>query len=434
MGTWKLPLRSVSAALVFLLADLTANAQLFYNNGADVAVTGGGVLYIDGATENAFGLLSNAGETTIVGYFRNGSLATGGSAAGVYKVFGDWENNSQFTADQSNVILYGNNQLITGTQVTTFHDLSLLTSGAVKTQTIDANVNNILHLNDCELATTDYKMEVTDPASAAITRHNGFVSSTGPGRLVRATNSLNTYLFPTGWNDHSKIYYRPVEISPTVADPQSFKVRMAFGDATLEGYDVQVTAKDVIGVNTKFFHLIKQVGGTTPSALSIYYDEQKDGIWGSIGRWQTVPEWEDLTQTDLTTAYPLSHRTKMGWTDNGQEPHALINVQNNEQLYNFPNVFNPNSNDPYNASFHIINQLDKVILLNLKIFDRWGEVVFDSDRDGTTCPFDGSNTYCWNGFYRNKLQPMGNYVYMGSVKIKSTGEIRQASGNLALLW
>src|SRR5437763_324508 len=100
-----------------LFGSLYSQAQLFYNNGADVAVTGGGVLYIDGATENAAGLFSNAGTTTIVGYFRNGSTATGGNSTGIYKVFGDWENNSLFTADESNVILNGNAQQITGSQV-----------------------------------------------------------------------------------------------------------------------------------------------------------------------------------------------------------------------------------------------------------------------------------------------------------------------------
>src|ERR1019366_129470 len=139
--------------------------------------------------------------------------------------------------------------------------------------------------------TKDYKMFVLNTNTIAIDRLNGFVSSTGPGRLVRSTNSAGTYLFPTGWNNNNTVYYRPVEISPSVTDAQSFSVRMAYGDATLEGYDVTTKLDNVTAVNTKFFHLVKQIGGTTPSALSIYYDQTKDGQWSSIGRWQTVPEW-----------------------------------------------------------------------------------------------------------------------------------------------
>src|ERR1043165_5503471 len=108
---------------ISVLSYTSLQAQLLYNDGADVAVTGGGILWVDGAVENAAGLFSNAGQTTIRGYFRNGSLATGGNSTGEYIVYGDWENNNLFTADQSIVRLTGNTQLITGSSVTTFHDL-----------------------------------------------------------------------------------------------------------------------------------------------------------------------------------------------------------------------------------------------------------------------------------------------------------------------
>src|SRR3954467_2824434 len=130
---------------IILVEFASLKAQLLYNNGADVAVTGGGILWVDGAVENAAGLFSNAGQTTVKGYFRNGSLATGGNSRGEYIVYGDWENNNLFTADQSIVRLTGNSQLITGTSVTTFHDLSLETFGAIKRQTLDAFTSHQLN-------------------------------------------------------------------------------------------------------------------------------------------------------------------------------------------------------------------------------------------------------------------------------------------------
>ncbi len=399
-------------------------AQLFYNSGANVAVSSGGVLYVDGAVENAAGLFSNAGHTTVKGYFRNGSLATGGNSAGEYIVYGDWENNDVFTADQSNVRLSGNTQLITGSQITSFHDLTLETLNAVKTQTLDANVNHLLALNDCELATGDFKMSVTNPASAAISLGNGFVSSTGVGRLVRAANSTDAYLFPTGWNDNG-ILYRPVDIKPSATDAQTFAVRMNYGDASGEGYDVNTKAGNVTGVNTKYFHYIKQIGSTTPADLTLYYNASADGVWNSIGRWQNIPEWQDLMQTSLISGTPLSGVTRTLWTDNGQEPHVLINSKELEHVFNFPNVFNPGSSNTENATFHIINNTHLVTLQDLKIFNRWGEPVFDSQRDGKDN---------WDGNYFGKLQPMGNYVYTASVKVNATGEVKAVSGNLSLLW
>lgn len=398
-------------------------AQLFYNNGANIAVSGGGVLFVDGATENAAGLFSNAGQTTVKGYFRNGSTATGGNTTGEYIVYGDWENNDIFTADQSNVRLRGNTQLITGSQVTTFHDLTLETLGAVKRQTLDANVNHLLALNDCELATGDFKMTITTPASAAITRASGFVSSTGVGRLVRAANTTDTYLFPTGWNDNG-ILYRPAEIKPSTTDAQNFAVRMNYGDATAEGYDVNTKAGNVTAVNPKFFHYIKQTGSTTSADLTLYFNASADGVWNSIGRWQNIPEWQDLAEASTTTG-SLTGITRTLWADNGQEPHALINAKELPYVFNFPNVFNPGSSNPENTTFHIINNAHLVTLQDLKIFNRWGEPVFDSQRDGKDN---------WDGNYIGKLQPMGNYVYTASVKINATGEIKSASGNLSLLW
>ena len=416
------------------------NAQLLYNGGTKVAVTGGGVLYVDGAVENTNGgLFSNAGYTTVKGYFRNGGTATGGGAAGVYYVLGDWENNNTFTADQSNVVLNGVSQNITGSQATTFYNLTLRNAGSVKTQTIDASVTNTDSLNDCEQATGDFNLNILNTSAAdGIQRVTGFVSSTGPGRLTRAANSTNTYLFPTGWNDNGNAVYRPVEMTPVANDNQTFNVRFAYANPTGEGYDTAVKADVVNLVNGKFFHLIKQVGATSAADMTIYYDPSVDnptnGQWTSIGRWQNTPtQWEDLTSTTVSTSSPLVGRTKSNWTDNGHEPHALINAELINTLWNFPNVFNPASNDPFNATFHIIDKGAYVTVTAMRIFDRWGEIVFDSQRDGTMRNYYGANTYAWDGTYEGKTQTMGNYVYTATIKVNETGATKTVSGNIALV-
>jgi len=111
--------------------------------------------------------------------------------------------------------------------------------------------------------------------------------------------------------------------------------------------------------------------------------------------------------------------------DNGQEPHILINTREIENLWNFPNVFNPNSTEPGNNIFQIVNHGELVTLENMRIYNRWGEPVFDSERDGKDY---------WDGMYIGKLQPMGNYVFVANVKVNSTGEIKADGGNLSLLW
>ena len=93
--------------------------------------------------------------------------------------------------------------------------------------------------------------------------------------------------------------------------------------------------------------------------------------------------------------------------------------------FNFavPNVFSPN-NDGHNDTWEVITQGGQATVEDEKVFDRWGELVFDSQRDGT---------FEWNGNYEGKAQLMGNYVYLVKVKINATGEIKVLKGNLALI-
>ena len=88
-----------------------------------------------------------------------------------------------------------------------------------------------------------------------------------------------------------------------------------------------------------------------------------------------------------------------------------------------PNVFTPN-NDGNNDTWYVINQGGLVTVQDIKIFDRWGEEVFDSQRDGSIE---------WNGNYQGKPQLMGNYVYTVKLKINATGEEKFLKGNLALI-
>jgi gliding motility-associated-like protein len=391
--------------------------------------------------QNYSGLISNAGYTYINGSFENDDTATGGGAAtGVYYVSGDWINNSQFTADQSEVALNGNSQSIRGTEATTFYNLTLSTPGSVITQQIDATVLNVDSINSSESATGNYNLYILNTDTGAIVRNTGFVSSTGPGRLFRSTKSTNTYNFPTGWNNSGTTVFRPVEFSPSLADSEAFSVRFAYENPSNDGYDTSVKAGNVALVNGQWYHLLKQYNSTAQAALSIYYDPSVDGNFNSIARWQVVPQWQNLDSAGTVGSFaangPPARMTKSDWTDNGQEPHAFIYW--NEVSFVFPNVFAPNGSDQVNNNtFHIINENDLVTVQELRIYDRWGQLVYDGNRDGNAIvtPTGGTQpTYSWNGKYDGKLQPMGNYVYTASVKINQTGVVKVVSGNVALLW
>jgi gliding motility-associated-like protein len=103
---------------------------------------------------------------------------------------------------------------------------------------------------------------------------------------------------------------------------------------------------------------------------------------------------------------------------------ASINVPvtpNGEPDFVMPTAFSPNG-DNMNDTFRPVLRAGSE-LISFHIYNRWGELVYDKDRDNS----DG-----WNGFYKNASQPIGVYVYYITVK-GVAGNIIKHEGNLTLL-
>ena len=62
--------------------------------------------------------------------------------------------------------------------------------------------------------------------------------------------------------------------------------------------------------------------------------------------------------------------------------------------------------------------------LYFRIFDRWGQMIYDGDANGV-----GAG---WDGTYKNVKQPLGVYIYTISAKVNS-GQIVTQSGNVTLV-
>lgn len=420
-----------------------AQAQVWFNNGAVVGITDNCAVIANGSVRNgATSQLSNKGDFHIEGNFENdlGATADGfSSGLGNYRVRDNWVNNGVFNADQSSVYLSGATQQITGNNVTTFHNLITETPGSVKTQTIDANVKGVLTLNQNELATADYILTIQNASPAAIVQNgvnSAFVSSTNNGRLVRNTNSTQEYIFPTGIQNAAAAKIRELSVTPTNADPRSYSVRYAenpgtSNTTTADGYNIANKAGTVTLVNDNFYHLVRS-SDQAPAALSIFYDKAQDNTWKGIGRWQNVPEWQDLASVTESAGQAGSGRfrlSKSAWIPSIKDTaYALINTQDVKVDFNFPTVFAPGSTSakPEDTYFTIINQADLVTLEELSVFNRWGEMVFNSKRDGTDR---------WNGQYQGKLQQQANYVFLATVRNKQSGALYPTvTGNVALVW
>jgi gliding motility-associated-like protein len=313
----------------WLCATGRIDAQPLVNNkGAQISMKGGALMIVKGRSlHNVSGTLDNAGLLIVEDDFRNDGLCTGaGAGSGIIEVGGDWVNNNLFVADQGRVRLTGGNQLISGSTVTSFYNLTLQGTG-IKTQTLDAVVNHELNLNDRELATDNFKMSVTNPDPNAILRTSGFVSSEGTGQLERNLTVASAYLFPVG-SSNGLLRYRPVRIRPNGPGSFQYGVRMANVDPTIEGFDRQDRETDICEINPQYYHRIyRNGGGTNPVDLRFFYDPSADGPWETHAHWQNVPQWEYNPTVTIGSAPPFQIIKVQGWTDFSSPAFALARLQ-----------------------------------------------------------------------------------------------------------
>lgn len=450
--------------ILFCLVSLLlhgAYGQTFVNNGATVVVTQGALMIVrsdfvtpgSGSLENiagSTGILRNAGQLIMEGSFVNTSgVADGfGTNTGQYYVYGDWENDSIFTADKSTVILNGPNQVIKGVvdyttpNPTYFYNLVDTLAGSVKTQEVDAYVTDTFTLYSSEHATGNHFLTIVNPSPAAIyiptltDLLGGFVSSTGNGRLVRNMNQRAEYIFPTGINEGGpKI--REASITPSTTQSIAYSIRYAdyayaSNTTTTDGYDTSRKSITVGEVNDVYYHIINSNGSTASADFGLFFDPAVDWRWTSMGRWQIAPEWQDLMNSvgiadpRGTGRIKIARPTVIPTTTD--TIYGLIDSLPHKNDFAFPTAFVADGQgiDPVNTYFTIINQAELVTLQELSVFNRWGEMVFDSKRDGNLV---------WYGHFNGKLQPQGNYVYRAIVTNNATGkQYPLVTGNVSLLW
>lgn len=86
-----------------------------------------------------------------------------------------------------------------------------------------------------------------------------------------------------------------------------------------------------------------------------------------------------------------------------------------------PTAFSPNG-DGVNDVYHVI--LDNgVELVSFSIFNRWGELVFQ-----TADPSEG-----WDGWFRSGIQPVGTYMYFISYRIPEDAILHSKRGTFTLI-
>lgn len=360
-------------AALTLAATASLDAQIFYSNGATVAVTNGGILFCNGGItlDNTSNFTNDGTVTTTI----NSSMAlpgtftiNSGSAQGdgLYRVEQDWINNAAFVAGTSTVELFGNTQQyvtsINGT-VTTFHNLTLLGTGTgnARKKTLllvnsRTDATGTLNIGDRELDTQVNTFFVDNPATTSVVNvqtagSEGFVSSLAPGVLSRATNSTGTYNFPTG-SSVNVTRYRPVDVVPNGAGSNEYTVRFINWNPDNDGYNRATNDGLICTANDTFYHAILRPSGADAADISVYYIPASDGTWDGISHWRTSNVmWNDIAAASQTTSGVFTLRTRTAWAfANPGDPYVLTAVRPAAPTITCPSICENSFGNMFTAS------------------------------------------------------------------------------------
>lgn len=390
---------------LFLIHSL-AFSQVY--NGTNFVVTNGGVLSVinSSVVNGTTGDFKNAGTVYVDKNIQNEGLLDGAATTtGVFMLGENWINNGTFTADQSVVDMFGNDQLITGTVPTTFYDLRLNGIG-VKLQTLNAQTT-FLDLTSNELATSDYVMEVLSTDVNAISRTSGFVSSINNGYLARNTNQSSSYLFPTGSFLNGTLLYRPIEMTPTDAAPNIYGVRLANNSADIDGYNLESKDPRIKKLNENYYHHLYNIVKSNGAGITFNYVPGVDGAYKNIAQWSPSGMWlSEFSESESANGF-FTTLTIQGIFN--FDSRAFILANKLDEIY-IQNAFSPN-NDNINDEFAINLNQEEFLEFKFMIFNRWGKVIYQTDE----------TTFSWNGKYQNVEVPIG--VYPWRMVYRQVGEI-----------
>jgi len=405
-------------ALHLVLLEYVNAQDVFINNGQDI-VFNEGVEFIvkDGNMINDAGLIENKGLVVVEGDYVNNTITNGGNSNSEFKIKNNWENNATFNANGSTVALNGTNQKITGIEETTFNNLNF-ENGSVKTLETNTFVNGTLQINDSELATDAYKMTILNPSLNALqfNENVGFVSSSFNGRLVRNTNSMLPYVFPTGKNIGT-LKYRPIMISPNTNRNNQFEVSFVNSNADSDGYSFDLRAQNINSINSNFYHFVNQSIGNNDAQISLFYDKNTDGEWGGIAQWES--KWRSIGETSSNNSSILTEIKYNKWISNNYEPHVLVNLE--ECKIALPTGFSPDGNNT-NETFKVMKSCD-LNSFEMKVFDRWGSLIFTSTDINKP----------WDGTYKDYNVEMGVYTWVIDYTLEGSTESKQEKGSITLI-
>jgi gliding motility-associated-like protein len=191
----------------------------------------------------------------------------------------------------------------------------------------------------------------------------------------------------------------------TVATPGTFKlqIRNALGCTTTDSIKVKYDQKPVFSLGPD--QMI--CPGET-----LHLQPVTDPAWSL--------HWQDGSTADNCTVKNSGIYTLQALNNCGMEQDMVL-VYPGICKVNVPSGFTPNG-DGKNDLFKILGS-EHVTSLALKIFNRWGEVVFETN----------DKTRGWDGKFRGKDTPAGTYVYFLEYRETNANSLQQLKGSFVLI-
>lgn len=364
-------------------APLVLNAQLV-NTGQTLFIAKEGLLYIQQDYKHFAGNVLN-----------NGQLA----------LKGDWYNHDSSSPvfdkqSAGEVDFKGADQKISGTAATAFPNVMLSVTGN-KTLKINTTVNGVLDLCGSQLLADKFTVSVLNPDAGAIRRTTGFVSTDNKGKLLRVTNSTDSYLFPLGSATGAGTLYRPLSFEPQNYLPNSFAATFVNADPDMDNLSRTKKRPDVKSVYASYYYLLDQASGSSNVNVRFFQNASIEGSFSQLVNWSMYRLWEKAAPSIVTDGnFNDGLNRNLLYTANSlirQMPVSLAEYEVEKDPLTFFNAFSPDG-DGRNDKW-IIRNLDLYPDNELTIFNRWGDEVFKTKAYSSEKAWDGSNLGAGTYFY-----------------------------------
>jgi hypothetical protein len=257
--------RAILLCGILAVIPSLSSAQIFYNNGAQIRVTPGGLVKVNGSATNNSGLIDNDGTTHVINNFTIGTAATT-RGLGMMYVGGDWTNNGSFVAsltngdgDESTIIWNGTAQAYSGTSVTTFWNLTV-TGGSDKTFYQNARLNHL-----CDF--TNGWLKTTESALITFNRTGQWTNATNnshvDGPVGKEIDSAVEWHFPTG-KEHR---FNKCAVTPLSATFTNYRAEYFFD----EYWNTTSLIPPLLAVSRVHYWHVDRLSGTANARIRLYW-------------------------------------------------------------------------------------------------------------------------------------------------------------------